>query len=95
MHEKSDVLVNKNKNKINRICSGISREWLFIQITLEFRSLGFCGVGKWEPENPEKNPQSKDESQQQTSPANDTRASFLEGPESFCTQKAIAKSQTL
>jgi len=33
---------------------------------LEFRSVDFCGGGK--PENPEKNPRSKDENQQQTQP---------------------------
>ena len=49
------------------ICSGISTEWLFIhcfQIELEFGVLVFVEGGK--PENPEKNPRSRDENQQQT-----------------------------
>ena len=69
------------------ICSGISTKWLFIhcfQIKLEFRSVDFCGGRK--PKNPEKNPRSKDEKQQQTQPRYDagsrnrTRAT-LEGRE--------------
>ncbi len=39
-------------------------------------SVGFGGVGGGKPENPEKNPWSKDENQQQTQPTYDT------GPES-------------
>ena len=38
-------------------------------IELEFGSVGFVEGGK--PENPEKNPQSKDENQQQTQPTYD------------------------
>ena len=45
-----------------------------IKIELEFRVLVFVEGGK--PENPEKNPQSKDENQQQTQPTYGT------GPES-------------
>ena len=54
------------------ICSGISTEWLFIhcfQIELEFGVLVFVEGGK--PENPEKNPRSRDENQQQTQPTCD------------------------
>ena len=49
------------------ICGDISTEWLSIhcfQIELEFRSVNFCGGGK--SGEPEKNPRSKDENQQQT-----------------------------
>ena len=56
----------------NGICSGISTKWLFIhcfQIELEFGSVGFVKGGKLE--NPEKNPRSKGENQQQTQPTCD------------------------
>ena len=42
-------------------------------IELEFRNVDFCGGSKTgKPENPEKNPRSKDENQQQTQPTYDT-----------------------
>ena len=55
-------------------------------IELEFGSVGFCGGRKTggEPENPEKNPWSRDENQQQTQPTydagsgNQTRATWWE-----------------
>ena len=52
------------------ICSGISMEWLSIhcfQIDLEFGVLFFVEGGK-----PEKNPQNRDENQQQAQPTCDT-----------------------
>ena len=61
-------------------------QWLFIhcfQIELEFGVLIFVEGGK--PENPEKNPGSRDENQQQTQPARDagsgnrTRATAVGG----------------
>ena len=71
------------------IGSDISTKWLFIhcfRIELEFRSVGFCEGGK--PENPEKNPRSRDENQQQTQPTYDagsgnrTRATLVGGEHS-------------
>ena len=68
------------------ICSGISTEWLFIhcfQIELELEMLIFVKGGK--PENPEKNPRSRDENQKQTQPTcdagsgNRTRATVVGG----------------
>ena len=56
---------------------------LGFQIELEFGNVGFVEGGK--PENPEKNPRSKDENQQQTQPTYDvkfgnrTRATFVGG----------------
>ena len=55
--------------------SGTSTRWLFVhyfQIELEFGVLVFVEGGK--PENPEKNPRSKDENQQQTQPTCDARS---------------------
>ena len=55
--------------------SGTSTRWLFVhcfQIELEFGVLVFVVGGK--PENPEKNPRSKDENQQQTQPTCDARS---------------------
>ena len=49
--------------------SGTSTRWLFVhcfQIELEFGVLVFVEGGK--PENPEKNPRSRNENQQQTQP---------------------------
>ena len=72
-----------------RNCSGISTEWLFIhcfRIELEFGVLVFVEGGK--PENPEKNPRSRDENQRQTQPTcdagsgNRTRAAAVGGERS-------------
>ena len=55
--------------------SGTSTRWLFVhcfQVELEFGALVFVEGGK--PENPEKNPRSKDENQQQTQPTCDVRS---------------------
>ena len=57
------------------LSSGTSTRWLFVhcfQIELEFGVLVFVEGGK--PENPEKNPRSKDENQQQTQPTCDARS---------------------
>ena len=48
------------------ICSGISTKWFFIHCK---EVLIYVESGK--PENPEKNPRSKDENQQQTQPIYD------------------------
>ena len=61
-----------NSNNIIIIMGGTSTEWLFIhcfRIELEFGMLIFVEGGK--PENPEKNPRSRDEDQQQTQPTCD------------------------
>ena len=55
--------------------SGTYTRWLFVhcfQVELEFGVLVFVEGGK--PENPEKNPRSKDENQQQTQPTCDARS---------------------
>ena len=44
---------------------------LYKQVELEFGNVGFFMEGG-KPENPEKNPRSKDENQQQTQPTYDT-----------------------
>ena len=54
------------------ICSGTSTEWLFVHCSRSNWNLAvliFAEGGK--PENPEKNPRSKDENQQQTQPTYD------------------------
>ena len=59
------------------ICSGTSTEWLFVHCSRSNWNLAvliFAEGGK--PENPEKNPRSEDENQQQTQPTYGT------GPES-------------
>ena len=58
--------------------SGTSTRWLFVhcfQVELEFGVLVFVEGGK--AENPEKNPRSKDENQQQTQPTCDTRSGIV------------------
>ena len=74
---KSDVTSPKLKNKLLERRSH-SLSWFscgsYILVELESGELVFVEGGK--PENPEKNPRSKDENQQQTQPTYDT------GPES-------------
>ena len=65
----------------NGICSGLPTKWLFIhcfQIELELEVLIFEEGGK--PENPEKNPRSKDENQQQTQPTYDAGSGIQSNP---------------
>ena len=68
------------------ICSGTSTEWLFVHCSRSNWNLAvlvFVEEGK--PENPEKNPRSEDENQQQTQPTYDagsgnrTRATLVGG----------------
>ena len=68
------------------ICSGTSTEWLFVHYSRSNWNLAvliFAEGGK--PENPEKNPRSEDENQQQTQPTYDagsgnrTRATLVGG----------------
>ena len=68
------------------ICSGTSTEWLFVHCSRSNWNLAvliFAEGGK--PENPEKNPRSGDENQQQTQPTYDagsrnrTRATLVGG----------------
>ena len=80
------VKFKKNKNKINGNYSGIHRVALNSTVSRSnwnLEMLVFVEGGK--PENPEKNPRSRDENQQQTQPTYDaetgnrTRATLVGG----------------
>ena len=58
------------------------------QVELQFGMLVFVEGGK--PEDPEKNPLSKDANQQQTKPACDARATVV-GGERSCAQRKLKK----
>ena len=68
------IIITNNNNNNNGFSSGTPTSWLFVhcfQIELKFGMLVFVEGRK--PENPEKNPRSKDENQQQTQPTCDAK----------------------